>query len=99
MHEGQYAQITCSVSEGDLPLTISWTLNDQPIQQFAEIGVSSIGKRTSILVIESVTYTHAGNYTCKATNKAGESAYTAQLQVNGFCFFFIYLSFLQYHLI
>lgn len=87
MHEGQFAQVGCSVSEGDLPLEIQWTLNGRGIDYYSEIGVSTIGKRTSILVIESVTYTHAGNYTCKATNQAGESSYTAQLQVNGFCFF------------
>lgn len=86
MHEGQFAQITCSVSEGDLPLIIEWTLNEQPIQQYPEIGVSFVGKRTSMLVLDSVTYEHAGNYTCKAINKAGESTYTAELQVNGFCF-------------
>lgn len=86
MHEGQFAQIACSVSEGDLPLVINWTLNGHDIREYSEIGVSAIGKRTSILVIESVTYTHAGNYTCKARNEAGESSYTAELQVNGFCF-------------
>lgn len=84
VHEGQFAQVGCSVSEGDLPLAIEWTLNGHSIQQYSEIGVSTIGKRASILVIESVMYTHAGNYTCKATNKAGESSYTAELQVNGF---------------
>lgn len=84
MHEGQFAQIACSVSEGDLPLIIDWTLNEQPVHQYSEIGISSIGKRTSIMVIESVTYEHAGNYTCKARNKAGVSTYNAELQVNGF---------------
>lgn len=88
VHEGQFAQIACSVSEGDLPLRIDWRLNGRDIGEYSEIGVSAIGKRTSILVIESVTYEHAGNYSCRATNRAGESSYTAGLQVNGFCFTF-----------
>lgn len=84
VHEGQFAQISCSASEGDLPLTMEWTLNSQSIRRYSEIAVSNIGKRTSILVIESVSYTHAGNYTCTARNAAGGSSYTAELLVNGF---------------
>lgn len=43
-----------------------------------------MGKRSSILVIESVTHSHAGNYTCNANNSAGDASYVAELQVNGY---------------
>lgn len=83
LHAGQYAQVTCLVAEGDLPININWLLNDQSIDNYAEITVAKAGRRTSFLSIESVSYANAGNYTCLAKNKAGTDDYTTQLQVNG----------------
>lgn len=84
VHSGQFVQVTCAVSEGDLPLTLAWQLNGKDLQDYPEITTSPVGKRSSILEIESVSYTHAGNYTCRATNKAGTTGYTTVLQVNGY---------------
>lgn len=84
LHEGQFVEIHCSVSEGDLPLTIEWSLNGNDLSNYPEVSTSKIGKRTSILIIESVSYSNAGNYTCKVSNKAGESTHSAELQVNGY---------------
>lgn len=83
MHSGQYVQVTCLITEGDLPLKIEWELNGKPIFDYHEISTSKMGKRSSILAIESVSHLNAGNYSCKAKNKAGESVYVTQLQVNG----------------
>lgn len=83
VHSGQVIQVTCLVSEGDLPLTIEWFKNDERIEQYTDISVVRIGRRSSILSIDSVIHAHAGNYTCKTKNDAGESSYTSQLQVNG----------------
>lgn len=84
LHEGQYAQLNCLVAEGDLPIDIEWTLNGEPLERFSEISFTKVGKRNSILTIESVSHINAGNYTCKARNIAGESAHVTQLQVNGY---------------
>lgn len=83
LYEGQYVQVHCIVSEGDLPLMFDWKLNGKPLETFPEATVSLIGKRSSILTIDSVSYTHAGNYTCEAKNQAGIFSYTAHLHVNG----------------
>lgn len=83
LQSGQYAQINCLVAEGDLPIEITWTLNDKSIDSFAEISVAKVGKRSTILTIESVSYTSAGNYSCQAKNKAGKTEYITQLLVNG----------------
>ncbi|XP_060529774.1 cell adhesion molecule Dscam2 isoform X28 [Cylas formicarius] len=82
LHAGQYAQINCIVSEGDLPITIEWKLNGEDIDTYAEISVSKVGKRSSILTIESVSYAIVGNFSCHAKNLAGDSSYVATLQVN-----------------
>lgn len=71
------------MSEGDLPVNIEWALNGHATKDYAEINVSKMGKRSSILSVESVSYTIAGNFSCKANNSAGESSYTVELQVNG----------------
>lgn len=78
---GQSATLQCTVSTGDLPLNITWKFagkSDHP-----EYLTSNIGKRVSILTIDYLTEQHVGNYTCVAGNVAGNSSFTAQLQVNG----------------
>lgn len=83
LHEGQYVQVTCLASEGDLPITIQWTLNGESLDKFPEVSAAKMGRRSSFLTIEAVSYTHVGNFSCRASNKAGESIYTSQLFVNG----------------
>lgn len=84
-NEGDSVQLTCHVAKGDLPLKIRWTHNELPL--FSHMGVlaSKIGDRISLLTVESVKAANWGNYTCVASNKAGQSAYTAELLVNGIC--------------
>lgn len=84
VHSGQLIQVQCIVSEGDLPLTIEWFMNDQPVEEYMGISVTKIGKRSSILSIDSVTHEHVGNYTCKTRNAAGEVTFTSELHVNGY---------------
>ena len=81
---GKPVQATCFVPEGDLPLDITWTLNGAKSDDYVEMSVGRIGRRNSILTIESVSYANAGNYTCRAANLAGEAAHNAQLLVNGY---------------
>ncbi|XP_050305184.1 cell adhesion molecule Dscam2 isoform X8 [Anthonomus grandis grandis] len=82
LHEGQFAQVACVVSEGDLPLRIIWTLNGRYVDTINEITVTQVGKRTSLLTLESVSHAVAGNFSCNAKNGAGEGSYTTELQVN-----------------
>lgn len=74
----------CSASIGDLPLNISWLLNDQDVEENV-LGVTTmmVNKRTSVLTIDSVDDHHAGNYTCLARNRAGLQTYTTELNVYG----------------
>ena len=80
---GQDITITCTVSDGDLPLKINWLLNKRPIEEFSTISTAMFGKRNMVLNIESVTAEHSGNYTCEASNKAGSVSYSTDLRVYG----------------
>lgn len=83
LHEGQYVQVICIAPEGDLPIQIEWTLNGKQLSEFSEVQAASMGRRSSLLTIEAVSYTHVGNYSCRASNKAGDMTYSSQLLVNG----------------
>ena len=81
--EGAHAQIFCSVSHGDEPITISWSLKGDSIISEPSISTTMIGSRASVLAISSVGYRHSGQYICNAKNKAGLVTYSTELKVNG----------------
>lgn len=79
----QFLSITCAVSDGDLPLNIFWTFNNQPITPDSDVSISKLGKRTSILTIDSVSGHHSGKYECYGNNEAGSTSYSTELKVIG----------------
>lgn len=80
---GDSATVQCSITSGDLPVLFSWMLNGVPVKEEDGITLSNIGKKTSVLSIDSLSEIHAGNYTCLASNKAGIVSYTTELVVKG----------------
>lgn len=82
INAGEVTMLNCFVMKGDFPLRIHWTLNGKPLDHFIGISFSN-NKRSSQLNIESVSSEHAGEYTCHASNSAGNSSYSAMLNVNG----------------
>lgn len=81
---GDSASVQCSVTSGDLPMNIFWTLNGNEIQGWMKILTSKLGKKSTSLNIDYVEGSHAGNYTCVASNKAATVNFTSQLIVNGY---------------
>jgi hypothetical protein len=94
VHSGQTAQVTCLVSEGDLPLNITWSFQGGVIDLHSGVVTTNIGKKASSLLIDSVSEVQSGNYTCTAQNRAGSSDYTASLDVYGTLFCYIVYLFL-----
>ena len=80
---GDFAQLTCAVSRGDMPITITWSLKGQELNSGPSVTTTMVGTRTSMLIISDVDYTHIGEYTCRATNPAGSVTHSAELNVNG----------------
>ena len=83
VNEAEFVQVTCNVRRGDLPLSISWSLEGDTISSEPAITTTMIGTRTSILMISSVGYRHSGKYTCIAKNNAGMTFESTRLKVNG----------------
>ena len=80
---------TCSVTKGDLPIEVWWTLVSE--QDGKEVNlttndgvmITKNSKKVSVMTIDSVKARHMGNYTCHAQNKAGLTQYNAHLLING----------------
>jgi hypothetical protein len=83
MNEGQFAQVVCIVTEGDEPLSITWSLQGEVVSSEPGLSTTTLGSRTSMLTIQSIGYRHSGTYTCTASNDAGSRAQAVQLKVNG----------------
>lgn len=83
LNSGEPASVQCTILGGDLPMTVTWLLNNESIDEMRDISFSKIGKRIHVLSIESVAGHHAGNYSCRAKNVAGVSEHSAILSVNG----------------
>lgn len=77
-----------------MPLTFSWTLNEEPIRKYPEINTANVGNKISVLSIDSIHKENAGNYTCIASNRAGFSTYTAELTVKGNIKLYTYTQFI-----
>nr|NP_001246171.1 down syndrome cell adhesion molecule 1, isoform BL [Drosophila melanogaster]AFH07926.1 down syndrome cell adhesion molecule 1, isoform BL [Drosophila melanogaster] len=79
---GDSVTVQCTISKGDLPVDITWLFNDYAINEYHGVTSSKIGKKVNVLTIDSVNGNNAGNYTCRARNKAQMVEYTAALIVN-----------------
>ena len=83
MNQGASAQLLCIVTQGDQPLSISWSFHGSNITSDLGITTMPTGPMGSLLMIPSVGHKHRGTYTCKASNKAGVRTESVELNVNG----------------
>ncbi|KAK8753843.1 hypothetical protein OTU49_017168, partial [Cherax quadricarinatus] len=94
---GIRVSVSCSLEQGDLPVTIRWlkdgeVLTADPqgavsphwpgLQARLDVDVRFLDAYSSLLVIPKLNAAHAGNYTCQATNAARTVSYTAPLTVS-----------------
>ena len=83
MNAGEFANLQCIVSVGDLPLKIRWLYPGDKIGGASGILVKKVADRVSMLMIPSITEKQAGAFTCTAENAAGSSTHSTELVVNG----------------
>jgi hypothetical protein len=80
---GSHQTLHCTVDEGDLPLSIRWIFHGQELSSQMGIETAKFGKRTNMLMIESLAPFHIGDYTCMASNAAGQTNHTSTLSIRG----------------
>lgn len=79
----------CTITKGDLPIRIWWTLLDdfngveRNLSTNDGLMITRTSQKLSVLNIDAVKGRHRGNYTCHAQNKAGTSKHSAFLFING----------------
>ena len=83
---GQRVSMLCSVTDGDLPLTLKWYRHDQlllPEAAASGISITEIGHYESVLRIDNLRPEHNANFTCVAENYAGVAQHSQTLRVKG----------------
>uniref|UniRef100_A0A1B0DK51 Ig-like domain-containing protein n=1 Tax=Phlebotomus papatasi TaxID=29031 RepID=A0A1B0DK51_PHLPP len=82
LNVGDRASLTCSVVKGDQPLTISWRKDGRVVDASQRMSVTQVDQYNSILVIDSLSSEHTGNYSCVVRNQAAEVQTSQALLVN-----------------
>ncbi|KOX68634.1 Down syndrome cell adhesion molecule-like protein Dscam2 [Melipona quadrifasciata] len=80
LQEGSRAQVTCTVTSGDLPIYFSWLKDGEPLPSSLRIE-ERVAEFFSLLVFKELSSRHSGKYTCVATNSAAKVNHTAELLV------------------
>ena len=87
IESGRDAQLVCYVAKGDTPVSILWYFHGREVSHVMGVNTMKVGGRSNILTISSATHGHSGQYTCVASNAAGEARHSATLVVHGMVFF------------
>lgn len=84
---GERLTLTCSVSRGDEPLSLTWLWDGDTLTPGSAhtegLSIANVNTFNSVLSIERVGQHHAGDYTCVATNAAASTRSTSTLTVHG----------------
>lgn len=84
LNVGESTAVNCMITKGDLPLNITWTLNDNPLISGNDgITLTRMSARLSALTIESIGGEHRGLFKCIASNAAGSVGLESELKANG----------------
>lgn len=85
--EGESIQMMCTLLSGDDPVMIYWLKDKISLTGNSEEGITltHVNSRTSMLAIPHLGKQHSGNYTCMASNRAGQSNHSVSLNVLGTC--------------
>ena len=79
---GERLTLTCAVTTGDLPLTMSWVVNEAPVGG-RHVKILQINSFTSILSIDSLQLGHSGNYSCVVRNPAARVTQSQLVLIRG----------------
>lgn len=87
LNEGDTASVSCVATKGDMPIGLTFYHNNIPVIDENGVVIMKSAKMIA-LTIENVRADHQGNYTCRASNRAGQAEYTADLNINGYFLYY-----------
>ncbi|XP_059053178.1 cell adhesion molecule Dscam2-like [Achroia grisella] len=80
LRSGDRAQLTCSVTSGDMPVYFSWLKDQMPISSILQVEERG-AEFYSMLIFKSLTAAHSGIYSCVVTNTAGKANTSTELAI------------------
>ncbi|XP_075732215.1 cell adhesion molecule Dscam1-like isoform X1 [Rhipicephalus microplus] len=80
LQEGMRSSATCTLLDGDPPVTMGWLKDGRP-DLGPDVQVVPISDFVSNLIIDKVARHHSGDYTCTAANAAASTNHTAHMFV------------------
>ena len=83
---GQRVSMLCSITDGDLPMSLTWFRDDVRLVHTSSLNgvtITEIGRYESVLRIDELRPEHNANFTCVAENVAGRAAHSQMLRVKG----------------
>lgn len=84
LNVGESTAVNCMITKGDLPLNITWTLNNKRLLSGKNgITITRMSARLSALTIESIDAEHRGVFKCIVNNVAGSAELESELKANG----------------
>ncbi|GBM75401.1 Down syndrome cell adhesion molecule [Araneus ventricosus] len=79
--EGQKTKILCTVIDGTGPFKFLWYKNDHALTTSSSVTIQN-SEEYSMLLFNSLSTDHGGNYSCVVTNSFGRDSYSSQLVIN-----------------
>ncbi|GFY63247.1 titin [Trichonephila inaurata madagascariensis] len=79
--EGQKTKVLCTVIEGSGPFKFFWYKNDHALTSSSSVTIQN-GEEYSMLLFNSLSTEHGGNYSCVVTNAFGRDSYSSQFIIN-----------------
>uniref|UniRef100_T1JCP4 Down syndrome cell adhesion molecule-like protein Dscam2 n=1 Tax=Strigamia maritima TaxID=126957 RepID=T1JCP4_STRMM len=79
---GSRTRLQCVVTEGDLPITITWLKDGRPLTRGLGVSIRKDDDFSSVVTFSSITIDHHGNYTCIASNKVASVNRTTEIYVD-----------------
>ncbi|XP_040359843.2 Down syndrome cell adhesion molecule-like protein 1 [Ixodes scapularis] len=77
---GSRVLVACTTTSGGSQVTLSWLKDGKDIGSAKNVFVET-KRGASMIIVEPVEISNAGNYTCIAKNRAGFDSFTATLDV------------------
>ncbi|GFR29678.1 contactin-2 [Trichonephila clavata] len=79
--EGQKTKVLCTVIDGTGPFKFLWYKNDLALMSSPSVTIQN-GEEYSMLLFNSLSTEHGGNYSCVVTNAFGKDSYSSQFIIN-----------------